>query len=120
MAGGAPGPGGLAQPASAGEAMAGEFTGALPVRTDRPDVDDVVAGDSPWNVVVWNDPVNLMEYVVYVFRKLFGHSRGGGHPLDARRPSRRAGVVACGPREKSEVDCYRLHHYGLWATLEKT
>ena len=54
--------------------MVGDSAGALPVRIDCPDVDEVVAGDSPWNVVVWNDPVNLMEYVVYVFRKLFGHS----------------------------------------------
>ncbi len=99
--------------------MAGEFTGALPVRTDRPDVDEVVVGDTPWNVVVWNDPVNLMEYVVYVFRKLFGHSEEEATRLMLAVHHEGRAIVACGPREKSEVDCYRLHHYGLWATLEK-
>jgi ATP-dependent Clp protease adaptor protein ClpS len=30
--------------------------------------------DLPWQVIVWNDPVNLMDYVAFVLRKLFGHS----------------------------------------------
>jgi ATP-dependent Clp protease adaptor protein ClpS len=38
-----------------------------------PGTDEDVDIDKPWQVVVWNDPVNTMSYVVYVFRKLFGY-----------------------------------------------
>ena len=43
-----------------------------PDRVDQPDADELLGIDQPWQVVVWNDPVNLMSYVVYVFRRLFG------------------------------------------------
>ena len=46
-----------------------------PVEVGEPDVEDVVVTDKPWVVIVWNDPVNLMSYVVFVFQKLFGYSR---------------------------------------------
>ncbi len=49
-----------------------------PVVVDEPDLEALVGTDRPWLVIVWNDPVNLMTYVVYVFQKLFGYS--------ARRP----------------------------------
>jgi ATP-dependent Clp protease adaptor protein ClpS len=85
----------------------------------RPEED--VAGDvaKPWNVVLWNDPVNLIEYVVFVLRKLFGHSLEEATKLTMQVHHDGRAVVASGPREKSELDCYRLHHHGLWATLEK-
>ena len=49
------------------------MTTVAPHRVDQPEIDEVPDVDHGWNVVVWNDPVNLMSYVVYVFRKLFGH-----------------------------------------------
>ena len=74
--------------------------------------------DRPWIVLVWNDPINLMSYVVFVFQKLFGYSQGEGHRADARRapqgPSRRVQR----PREKAELDVFRLHEHGLWATMQ--
>lgn len=91
-----------------------------PHRIDSPDIDEVDELQRPWQVVVWNDPVNLMTYVVYVFRKLFGFSEGEATRLMLAVHHEGKAVVASGPREKSELDCYRLHHYGLWATLEKT
>ena len=60
--------------------------------------------DRPWNVVVWNDPVNLITYVVYVMLQVHNEGRA---------------IVATGPREKMEMDCFRLHHHGLWATMER-
>jgi ATP-dependent Clp protease adaptor protein ClpS len=72
-----------------------------------------------WNVVVWNDPVNLMSYVVLVFRKLFGHSSERATQLMLEVHNRGRAIVASGPREKAEFDCYRLHHHGLWATMEE-
>jgi ATP-dependent Clp protease adaptor protein ClpS len=73
--------------------------------------------DRPWVTVVWNDPVNLMSYVTYVFQKLFGFSkeRATTLMLDVHRKGR--AVVSSGSREKMEHDVSRLHAYGLWATV---
>jgi len=74
--------------------------------------------DRPWLVIVWNDPVNLMSYVTYVFQKLFGYSfaKATRLMLDVHHKGR--AVVASGPRERAELDVARLHHHGLWATME--
>jgi ATP-dependent Clp protease adaptor protein ClpS len=90
-----------------------------PDRVDRPDADGVSDAVHPWQVVVWNDPVNLMSYVVYVFRKLFGHSPEKATRLMLAVHHEGRAVVAHGPLEKAEADCHRLHHHGLWATLER-
>lgn len=74
---------------------------------------------SPWKVVVWNDPVNLMSYVVLVLRKLFGYSTTKATRLMLQIHHEGRAVVASGPLERAEADCYRLHHHGLWATLEQ-
>jgi ATP-dependent Clp protease adaptor protein ClpS len=90
-----------------------------PHEVDRPETDEDVRPDRPWSVVVWNDPVNLMSYVVYVFRKLFGHSVEEATRLMLQVHHEGRAIVASGPLEKSELDCHRLHHHGLWATLER-
>ena len=89
--------------------------------TSRPDeLEDIqVDLDRPWNVVVWNDPVNLMTYVVYVFRKLFGFSKEKATCLMLQVHNDGRAIVATGPREKMEMDCFRLHNHGLWATMER-
>lgn len=76
--------------------------------------------DRPWLVVVWNDPVNLMSYVTWVFQKLFGYSleKATKLMLDVHHKGR--AVVSSGPREKAEFDCFRLHAHGLWATVTKS
>ena len=86
---------------------------------DAPDTDERDALDQVWQVVVWNDPVNLMSYVVWVFRKLFGHPEPEATRLMLQVHHEGRAVVASGPLEKSELDCHRLHHHGLWATLER-
>lgn len=91
-----------------------------PVRVDDPGVDEAIAPHRPWQVVVWNDPVNLMSYVVWVFRKLFGHSLEEATRLMLQVHHEGRAVVSSGPLEKAELDCHRLHHHGLWATLERT
>jgi ATP-dependent Clp protease adaptor protein ClpS len=90
-----------------------------PDRVDLPDTDETMDVARPWNVVVWNDPVNLMSYVVYVFRKLFGHSLEEATRLMLQVHHEGRAIVASGPIEKAETDCFRLHHHGLWATLER-
>ncbi len=93
------------------------MTTTAPVRTDRPDIDQEVEVDLPWLVIVWNDPINLMSYVVYVFQKLFGYSKEKATKLMLDVHHRGRAVVSSGPREKAEMDVYRLHGYGLWATM---
>src|SRR5918911_300773 len=83
----------------------------------EPDIDETVDVARPWVVIVWNDPVNLMSYVVYVFQKLFGYSRPKATKLmlDVHHKGRAA--VSHGTREKAEFDVARLHAHGLWATI---
>lgn len=86
---------------------------------ERPVTDTVIDPDLPWQVVVWNDPVNLMDYVVWVLRRLFGHSVEEATRLMLAVHNEGKATVAQGPREQAEMDAYRLHQHGLWATLEK-
>ena len=90
-----------------------------PSHVDAPVGDEIHEADRPWQVVVWNDPVNLMSYVVWVFRKLFGHPLELATRLMLQVHNQGRAIVSSGPLEKAELDCHRLHHYGLWATLEQ-
>jgi ATP-dependent Clp protease adaptor protein ClpS len=90
-----------------------------PVREHETLGDEVAEPDVPWVVIVWNDPVNLMSYVVFVFQKLFGFSREKATRLMLDVHKRGRAVVSSGPREQAEMDVFRLHGYGLWATMQK-
>ena len=74
--------------------------------------------DRPWVVIVWNDPINLMSYVTFVFQKLFGYSKDKATALMLDVHEKGRAVVASGTREQSEMHVFRLHEHGLWATLE--
>ena len=84
-----------------------------------PEVDEVTETDTPWNVLVWNDPINLMSYVTYVLQKLFGYSKAKAESLMLDVHHKGRATVSSGPREKAEIDVFRLHEYGLWATMEQ-
>jgi ATP-dependent Clp protease adaptor protein ClpS len=90
-----------------------------PERTTGTDADERDEQDRPWNVIVWNDPVTLMSYVVFVLRKLFGHDEATATRLMLQVHNEGKAVVASGPREKSEHDVSRLHAHGLQATLAR-
>ena len=90
-----------------------------PVRERSEETDDVVEPDVPWVVIVWNDPVNLMTYVTFVFQKLFGYSKEKATKLMLDVHQKGRAVVSSGPREKAEFDVSRLHGAGLWATMQK-
>lgn len=90
-----------------------------PVEVDLPVGGEDVLPDRPWLVIVWNDPINLMSYVTYVFQKLFGYSREKAERLMLDVHHKGRAVVSSGPRERAELDVFRLHEYGLWATLER-
>lgn len=95
-------------------------TTITPERLDEPEVGEAEEADRPWLVIVWNDPINLMSYVTWVFQKLFGHSRAKATRLMLQVHYEGRAVVSSGPREKAELDCFRLHGYGLWATISKS
>ncbi|MDQ0648194.1 ATP-dependent Clp protease adaptor protein ClpS [Microbacterium natoriense] len=88
-----------------------------------PDVDEELglsaAPGEPWQVVVWNDPVNLMSYVVRVFRTYFGYSHDRATQLMLAVHHDGHAIVATGPRETMEVHAQAMHDFGLWATVRK-
>ncbi len=81
--------------------------------------DEVIAPQLPWVTIVWNDPVNLMSYVTYVFMKLLGHPKPTAEKLmmDVHHKGRAA--VSSGSREQMEADVVKLQGAGLWATLQQ-
>src|SRR5918994_171811 len=89
-----------------------------PVEVDRPAGDKVIEPSRPWVVIVWNDPINLMSYVTFVFQKLFGYSKDKATKLMLDVHQKGKAVVSSGPREKAELDVFRLHEHGLWATMQ--
>jgi ATP-dependent Clp protease adaptor protein ClpS len=91
------------------------------VATAEPDVEEEtrVDLDRPWIVIVWNDPINLMAYVTYVFQKLFGYSKEKATKLMLDVHHKGRAVVSSGNREQAEMDVFRLHEHGLWATMEQ-
>ena len=95
-------------------------TVVAPDRVDAPIGDEQIEPDRPWLVIVWNDPINLMSYVTWVFQKLFGYSQQKATKLMLDVHHKGKAVVSSGGREKAELDCYRLHAHGLWATITKS
>jgi ATP-dependent Clp protease adaptor protein ClpS len=94
-------------------------TAEAPVRVEQPADDDERHEDAPWIVIVWNDPINLMGYVTWVFMRLFGYPREKAERLMWDVHTKGRAVVSSGPREKAESDVARLHAHGLWATLQR-
>lgn len=81
------------------------------------DIDERTELDKVWRTIVWNDPVNLMSYVTYVFRSYFGYSEQKANTLMMQVHHQGKSAVSSGSREKMEVDVQAMHSYGLWATL---
>jgi ATP-dependent Clp protease adaptor protein ClpS len=92
--------------------------------TEAPEIQEQTkektALETPWQVVVHNDPVNLMTYVTMVFKKVFGFSteRARRHMMEVHEKGR--SIVWSGSREKAEFYVQQLHGYQLLATMERT
>lgn len=95
-------------------------TVVAPARTREEETFEEAEPDLPWLVIVWNDPINLMSYVTWVLQKLFGYPRAKAEKLMLQVHHEGRAVVSSGAREKAELDCYRLHRYGLWATISQS
>ncbi|KQY44484.1 MULTISPECIES: ATP-dependent Clp protease adapter ClpS [unclassified Cellulomonas] len=87
---------------------------ALVEEEEKTDVAD------PWVTIVWNDPVNLMSYVTYVFESYFGHPRAKAEKLMKQVHEQGRAVVSTGSLEAMEVDVQAMHGFGLWATLQRS
>jgi ATP-dependent Clp protease adaptor protein ClpS len=88
-------------------------------RSKSAEIVEVEDPDKPWVTIVWNDPVNLMTYVTWVFQKLFGYSREKATALMLDVHHKGKAAVSSGTREQMEHDVARLHAAGLWATLQQ-
>lgn len=97
---------------------------AGPSTVDKPTIEKETRSkedlDLPWQVVVHNDPVNLMSYVTMVFQRVFGYPREKAerHMLEVHHKGR--SILWSGMRERAELYVQQLHGYLLLATLEKT
>lgn len=98
----------MAAPASTKPGAAGQQHG-----------DTVESTERPWVTIVWDDPVNLMNYVTYILQKIFGYSEPKATELMLQVHNEGKAVVSSGPRESMEVDVSKLHAAGLWATMQQ-
>ncbi|HJY96268.1 MAG TPA: ATP-dependent Clp protease adapter ClpS [Streptosporangiaceae bacterium] len=89
-----------------------------PAEVDLPRSADNPVSDKPWVTIVWNDPVNLMTYVTYVFQQVFGYPKKKATRLMLDVHHKGKAVVAAGAREAMEHNVEILHGYGLWATVQ--
>ena len=102
----------------------GGVSAASPVEVDPTPgqeltADEIVMLDKPWVTIVWNDPVNLMSYVTFVFQKYFGYDKSKAEKLMFEVHHDGKSVVSAGSREEMERDVQAMHEYGLWATMER-
>jgi ATP-dependent Clp protease adaptor protein ClpS len=97
---------------------------AAPPTIDKPTIEKETRAqedvDLPWQVIVHNDPVNLMSYVTMVFQRVFGYPREKAekHMLEVHHRGR--SILWSGMRERAELYVQQLHGYLLLATLERT
>ena len=89
-----------------------------PAEVTRAEASEEAMVDQPWLTIVWNDPVNLMDYVTYVFQRVFGYPKPKAEKLMLDVHHRGRAVVSSGTRERMELDVTTLHGYGLWATTQ--
>lgn len=92
-----------------------------PTELESPDLDQHLSEEveRPWICLVWNDPINLMSYVTYVFMTYFSYSREKAELLMLDVHHKGRAVVSSGSRDEMERDVTAMHGYGLWATMQK-
>ena len=94
---------------------------AAPLETADPHLatDETSEVDRPWVVLVWNDPINLMDYVTLVLQKVFGYSKAKATELMLDVHLKGRATVSSGSRSESEIKVFELHEHGLWATMQQ-
>jgi ATP-dependent Clp protease adaptor protein ClpS len=91
----------------------------IPETITKTETKEETSLESPWRVIVLNDPVNLMNYVVMVFKRVLGFddSKATKHMREVHEKGR--SVVWTGEREKAENFAFQLQHWHLQTILEK-
>ncbi|WP_229055109.1 ATP-dependent Clp protease adapter ClpS [Aeromicrobium sp. Leaf350] len=97
----------------------GDVPKTAPVEHADTEVEPDLVVDRPWVTIVWNDPVNLMSYVAFVFRTYFGYTEEKATTLMMAVHHEGRAVVSSGGREEMERHVQAMHDYGLWATVQK-
>lgn len=92
---------------------------ATPELDEQIELDVETAENLPWLCIVWDDPVNLMSYVTYVFQTILGYDRKRATELMMQVHTEGKAVVSSGERDKVEGDVKKLHTAGLWATMQQ-
>jgi len=92
---------------------------ATPELDEAIDVDVATSENLPWLCIVWDDPVNLMSYVTYVFQTVLGYDRKRAQELMMQVHTEGKAVVSSGEKDKVETDVKKLHTAGLWATMQQ-
>lgn len=92
---------------------------AAPDLDEQIEVDVAVSENLPWMCIVWDDPVNLMSYVTYVFQTVLGYDRKRANELMMQVHTEGKAVVSSGEKDKVEGDVKKLHTAGLWATMQQ-
>lgn len=75
---------------------------------------------TPWVTIVWDDPVNLMSYVTYVFQEYFQYPLEKAEELMLKVHHEGKAAVSSGNREAMERDVLAMQGYNLWATMEQS
>lgn len=99
--------------------MSAPSLASAPAEQESRSSDPAVVPERAWRTIVWDDPVNLMSYVTYVFRTYFGYDEPTASRLMLQVHNRGRAVVSTGHREQMEVDVQAMHGFGLWATLDQ-
>jgi ATP-dependent Clp protease adaptor protein ClpS len=99
--------------------LAPVLASVAPTEIQQPAADEHVLPATPWVTIVWNDPVNLMSYVTYVFQSYFGYPREKAERLMRDVHEKGRAVVSSGTRDEMERDTEAMHGYGLWATFTR-
>lgn len=81
---------------------------------------EALEGTTPWVTIVWDDPVNLMSYVTYVFQEYFKYPLEKAEDLMLKVHHDGKAVVSAGNREAMERDVMAMQGYNLWATMEQS
>lgn len=92
---------------------------ATPELDEAIDVDVATSENLQWLCIVWDDPVNLMSYVTYVFQTVLGYDRKRAQELMMQVHTEGKAVVSSGEKDKVETDVKKLHTAGLWATMQQ-
>ena len=73
----------------------------------------------PYSVIVLNDPVNLMSYVILIFQKVFGFSKTKAtkHMFEVHELGK--STVWTGHKELAESYLYTLQQWHLNAIIEQ-